>query len=249
MTSRIALLFLVLTAGPALADQEPLLPAPPSFQPQVDDPMLTPVRPAARQVGTWEEALGLVRERSTDLRIAEANVQRAEGRWRQALATLLPNGRVSAGVTMDLLHPGLAVGLTGAPIITPPGADFRPTVPLASGSVSLTQSVVDVSAWRGLSSAGASQRGAEASLQDVRRRLTLGLSRALVAVVSAERAAELNRLGLRQALERAALVQRTLELGAATQLDLARTRQDVEVARQSLISGDEQLRRTREALG
>ena len=109
MTSRLALLFLVLATGPALADQDPLLPAPPPFQPQVDDPMLTPVPSASRQVGTWEEALGLVRERSTDLRIAEANVQRAEGRWRQALATLLPNGRVSAGVATDLLNPGVPV--------------------------------------------------------------------------------------------------------------------------------------------
>ncbi|HYO72062.1 MAG TPA: TolC family protein, partial [Archangium sp.] len=61
--------------------------------------------------------------------------------------------------------------------------------------------------------------------------------------------AELNRVGLRQALERAALTQRSFELGAGTQLDVVRVRQDVEVARQSLISGDEQLRRAREALG
>jgi outer membrane protein TolC len=249
MTSRIALLFLVLTAGPALADQEPLLPSPPAFQPHVDDPMLVPARPASKQVGTWEEALGLVRERSTDLRIAESNVQRAEGRWRQALATLLPNGRVSAGVGLDLLHPSLAVGPTGAPLITPADADYRPTVPLASGAVSLTQSVVDISAWRGLSSASAAEDGAQANLQDVQRRLTLGLARTLVATVAAERAAEINRVGLRRALERAALAQRSLELGAGTQLDVVRVRQDVEVARQSLISGDEQLRRAREALG
>ncbi|WNG58322.1 TolC family protein [Archangium gephyra] len=250
MSSRIALLLLALTAAPALADQDPLLPAPSPFQPQVDDPMLTPAQPASKQVGNWEEALGLVRERSTDLRTAEANVQRAEGRWRQALATLLPNGRVSAGVAMDLLNPGLAVGITGIPIAAQTGASsLRPTVPLASGSVSLTQSVVDIGAWRGLSSASAAEDGAQANLQDVQRRLTLGLSRALVATVAAERAAEINRVGLRRALERAALAQRSLELGAGTQLDVVRVRQDVEVARQSLISGDEQLRRAREALG
>ncbi|HEY0095016.1 MAG TPA: TolC family protein [Archangium sp.] len=248
MTPRFALLFLVLTTGPALA-QEPLLPAPPAFQPHVEDPMLTPAAPASKQVGTWEEALGLVRERSTDLRIAEANVQRAEGRWRQALATLLPNGRVSAGVATDLLNPGIPVGLTGAPLLGQTDAERRPTVPLVSGSVSLTQSVVDFSAWRGLSSASAAEDSAQANLQDVQRRLTLGLARTLVATVAAERAAELNRVGLRRALERAALAQRSLELGAGTQLDVVRVRQDVEVARQSLISGDEQLRRAREALG
>lgn len=249
MTSRLALLFLVLASGPTLAGQDPLLPAPPPFQPQVDDPMLTPAPPASKQVGTWEEALGLVRERSTDLRIAEANVQRAEGRWRQALGTLLPNGRVSAGVATDLLNPGIPVGLTGAPLFGQPVGAFRPTVPLASGSVSLTQSVVDFSAWRGLSSASAAEDSAQANLQDVQRRLTLGLARTLVATVAAERAAELNRVGLRRALERAALAQRSFELGAGTQLDVVRVRQDVEVARQSLISGDEQLHRAREALG
>ena len=249
MTSRLALLCLVLAAGPTLADPDPLLPAPPPFQPQVDDPMLTPAPPASKQVGTWEETLGLVRERSTDLRIAEANVQRAEGRWRQALGTLLPNGRVSAGVATDLLNPGVPVGLTGSPLLGQTGAAFRPTVPLASGSVSLTQSVVDFSAWRGLSSASAAEDSAQANLQDVQRRLTLGLARTLVATVAAERAAELNRVGLRRALERAALAQRSFELGAGTQLDVVRVRQDVEVARQSLISGDEQLHRAREALG
>ncbi|HYO51895.1 TolC family protein [Archangium sp.] len=249
MPSRLVLLLLVLTAAPVLADQDPLPPAPSPFQPQVDDPMLTPTPPASKQVGSWDEALGLVRERSTDLRIAEANVQRAEGRWRQALAVLLPNGRVSVGVAYDLLNPGSAVGLTGAPVIAPPGSDRQPTVPLVSGTVSLTQSLVDIGAWRGLSSATAAEDSAEANLQDVQRRLTLGLARTLVATVAAERAAEINRVGLRRALERAALAQRSFELGAGTQLDVVRVRQDVEVARQSLISGDEQLHRAREALG
>ncbi|MCY1077841.1 TolC family protein [Archangium lansingense] len=248
MTSRIALLVLVLTAGPALA-QDPLLPAPSPFQPQVDDPMLAPAPPAPKQVGTWEEALGLVRERSTDLRIAESNVTRAEGRWRQALATLLPNGRLSAGIATDLLNPDVPVGLSGSPLFVQTGGELRPTVPLVSGSVSLSQSVVDVSAWRGLSSASSAEDSAKANLQDVQRRLTLGLARTLVATVAAERAAEINRVGLRRALERAALAQRSLELGAGNQLDVVRVRQDVEIARQSLISGDEQLRRAREALG
>lgn len=249
MPSRLVLLLTVLIAAPALAAQEPLLPAPPPFQPKVDDPMLTPAPPASKQVGSWEEALGLVRERSTDLRIAEANVQRAEGRWRQALSALLPNARASVGTALDVLNPDLPVGLTGTPIQVQPGSDRRPTVPLGVGTVSVTQSLVDFGAWRGLSSASAAEDSAQANLQDIQRRLTLGLGRTLVATVAAERAAELNRVGLRRALERAALAQRSFELGAGTQLDVVRVRQDVELARQSLVSGDEQLRRAREALG
>ncbi len=250
MPLRLTALLVGLLASAALAEAPTPLPPPTPFQPKVDDPMLSPVPPAPRQVASWEEALSLVRERSTDLESAQAGVERAEGRWRQALAALLPNARFSACVAIDALNPDTSVSCQGTPVGGGgTGNGRQPTAPLGTATASLTQAVVDVSAWRGLSSAEASQRSAEASLQDVRRRLSLGLSRTLVAVVAAERAAELNRLGLRQALERAALVQRTLELGAATQLDLARTRQDVELARQSLISGDEQLRRAREALG
>ena len=248
MSSRLALLFLVLCAAPSLAAEDPLLASPPPFQPKVDDPMLAPAVPAGRQVGSWQEALGLLRDRSTDLRTAEANVQRAEGRWKQSLSVLLPNVRFNAGAAYDLLNPKLAETTAGT-VITPVPGVAAPSVPLATAAVSLTQSVVDISAWRGMASAESAEQSARANLQDVRRRLTLGLARTLVAAVAAERTAEINRVGLRRGLERAALTERSFELGAGTQLDVVRVRQDVEVARQSLIAGDEQLRRTREALG
>jgi outer membrane protein TolC len=215
--------------------------------------MLTPVGPAPRLLGDWDEALGLLRSHSTDLRTAEAGVTRAEGRWRQALSTLLPNARMSAGTGVDILHPDRPVLSSGQPVGVVAGgageAGYAPTVPLISGSASLTQSLVDIGAWRGVASASSAEVAASAQLEDVRRRLTLSLARGLVSVVAAERAAELNRVGLRQALERAALAQRTFELGAGTRLDVVRVRQDVEDARASLVAGDEQLRRAREALG
>lgn len=215
--------------------------------------MLAPVPPAPRRVKSWDEALALVRERSMDLRSAEAGVQRAEGRWRQALAALLPNGRAQASVAYDLLNPdtpplfnpgggGPGGGVGG-------GGGRTPTAPLGTVNATLTQSVVDVGAWRGLSAARSAETGAVASLQDARRRLTLGLARTLVATVAAERAAELNRVGLRRAMESAALTQRAFELGAGTQLDVVRVSQDVAVARGALVAGDEQLRQAREALG
>ncbi|RKH33727.1 TolC family protein [Corallococcus sp. CA031C] len=214
--------------------------------------MLTPVPPAPEQVKTWDEALTLVRQRSTDLRNAEAGVERAQGRWRQSLSLLLPNARASAGVGFDVLHPD-SPSAPGGGVVgggTTGGAGTKvPSAPLGTLSVSLTQSVVDVGAWRGLSSAQASELSSVASLKDTQRRLTQGLAQVLVATVAAERAAEINRVGLRQALERQALTQRSFELGAGTQLDVVRVGQDVALARQSLVAGDEQLRRTRESLG
>ncbi|MCP3100072.1 TolC family protein [Myxococcus sp. K15C18031901] len=208
--------------------------------------MLTPVPPAPQLVGSWDQALALVKERSTDLRGAEAGIERAEGRWRQALSTLLPNARATASVAHDILNPDTPVGVFATSNLE----GRTPTTPMVGVlTATLSQSLVDVGAWRGVSSAASSERGALATLHDTRRRLTLGLARALVATVAAERAAELNRVGLLQSLERSALAQRSFELGASNQLDVVRVNQDVALARGALVSGDEQLRRAREALG
>ncbi|MCP3064143.1 TolC family protein [Myxococcus sp. K38C18041901] len=207
--------------------------------------MLAPVPPAPRRVKSWDEARALVRERSTDLRGAQAGVERASGRWRQALSVLLPHARTQVAVAQDLLNPTLAPGVLPGTA----GEGRTATRPAVTLTTTLTQSLVDVSAWRGLSSAREAEASAVASLQDTRRRLVLGLAQALVATVAAERAAEMNRVGLLRALERAALTQRAFELGAGNPLDVVRVQQDVAVARGALVAGDEQLRRTREALG
>lgn len=245
----LALLAAVAVPAAALAQTEPPA-APTPFKGEVSDPMLAPVARATREVSAWDEALGLLRQRSSDEQQAEASVERAQGRWRQALAPLLPSARLSAGVGYDLRNPDSPTTPGGGSLGAAAGAGHgTPTVPLGTASLSITQSLLDLGSYQGLSSASASRRSAAASLADARRRLTLGLARSLVAVVAGERVAELNRLGLRQALERAQLTQRTAQLGAATQLDVVRVQQDVEVARGTLIAGDEQLRRTREALG
>src|SRR5580658_4294159 len=57
--------------------------------PTIDDPMLAPMPPAGRVVSTWEETLGLIRARSTDLRTAYDEILRAEGQVRTALAATL----------------------------------------------------------------------------------------------------------------------------------------------------------------
>ncbi|MCY1021506.1 TolC family protein [Pyxidicoccus sp. MSG2] len=240
-----SVLLLALAATSVQSEPTPSALPPASIQPKVEDAMLTPVPPASRLVKTWDEALTLVRERSTDLRGAEAGVERASGRSRQALGALLPNARAQAGVAHDLLNPDVPSGVN-------PGAagdGHTATTPVGTLTATLTQSVVDLSAWRGLSSARASELSATASLQDVRRRLTLGLAQTLVSTVAAERAAEINRVNLRRALERSALTQRSFELGAGNQLDVVRVNQDVAVARGALVAGDEQLRQAREALG
>ncbi len=222
------------------------VPAPEPFVSQASDPLLEPVPRAAREVHSWDEARAWVRQNSSDERIAAAGVERAQGRWRQALSVLLPNARLGFGAQLDALNPTVPPSPGLSPTVA---GSYTPTSPLGTANAVLSQTVVDLGAFEGLGSAAAARQSAELQREDLQRRLTRGLARALVAVVAAERVAELNRVGLRQALERGALIERTQQLGAATQLDVVRVRQDVEVARGALIAGDEQLRRTREALG
>ncbi len=71
--------------------------------PNVSDPMLTPVPRAPQEISTWQEALDLLRGRSTDLRIAYDQVQSAVGQQREALAGALPQINASGSVTKNLI--------------------------------------------------------------------------------------------------------------------------------------------------
>jgi outer membrane protein TolC len=67
--------------------------------------------------------------------------------------------------------------------------------------------------------------------------------------VTAEREAEINRVGLRVALEQAEITVRKRALGAANGLDVVRAQQNAANARATLVTGDETLREARESLG
>jgi multidrug efflux system outer membrane protein len=86
-------------------------------------------------------------------------------------------------------------------------------------------------------------------VEDIRRTLDLGLANQIVSVVTAERSAEINRVGLRVALEQLDISKRKEALGAANGLDVVRAKQNAANARAALVSGDEALREAREALG
>jgi outer membrane protein TolC len=87
------------------------------------------------------------------------------------------------------------------------------------------------------------------SADDRKRTLALSLANQIVAVVTAERSAEINRVGLKVALEQLEIAKRKLALGAANGLDVVRAEQNAANARATLVSGDESLREAREALG
>lgn len=215
----------------------------------VNDPMLTPVPRAAVEVATWEKALEHVRARSTDLRIAAEEIERAEAQSRVALASALTQINGQATYTHNLItNPTLqfARGPNGELSTQPVRTPFPNFV---TGGVSLVQPVFAPRAWYAIGTADRTADVARLSFDDIKRQIALNVANAIVAVVTAERVAELNRVGLTNALTRLELTSRRNALGGATGLDVNRARQDVETTRATLVAGDESLRQARESLG
>ncbi|ATB51282.1 TolC family protein [Corallococcus macrosporus] len=244
--------------APALSQETP---EPPQFP--VSDPLLEPVAPAARQVATWEEAVQLLRQRSTRLYTALAQVEAAAGAQRIALAALLPTLTGTVSVQHNVLNPdatpllgggggggGVGGGIGGG-IGDGAGGAQTPalTRPPFLGLLNATQPLFSLPAIIALGTAREARRTANLSLAETRRQLTSALAQSLVRVSAQERLSEVNRVNLRTALERQALTERRFELGAGTRLDVVRVQQDTETARNLVVLGDEDLRKARETLG
>lgn len=241
-------------AAPAAAQPAPARPAdppaapttPPATEPaklpeapNVDDPMLKPVARPRIEINTWEEAMTHVKAASTDLRIAAANISRAEAASRIALGNALTQINGQGSYTRNFITKDLPGPIGG----TTPVTDF------ANAGATLSQPVVNVQKWYAIGTAHRNEEAATLTFEDTKRQVALTVANALVGVVTNERVAELNRLGLLNALQRLELAIRKTNLGSGTGLDVVRARQDVETARATLVTGDEQLRQAREALG
>ncbi|WP_129356667.1 TolC family protein [Sorangium cellulosum] len=252
----LALLQGVALAQPAAPQTQPSPAQPPPATPApqriaVDDPALAPVPPAPRTLASWDEARAIIDQRSADLVIAVHEVARAEGLARRALAAALPSLDATGRASHQLAGDEVTRWPAGTP--TGPGAaggaDVERAPTTLSGSLTLRQPILAPRAWYGIGTAELSVEVAKLSLED-RRRVVLGaVADAVVSIVTAERASEVRRVGLRSALELLELTRRRERLGTGTKLDVVRAEQDVALARAALVAGDEGLRKAREALG
>ncbi len=216
------------------------------------DPLLAPMPAEAETLTSFDEALGRLRQGSDTLEIAAARARAAAAQSRQALAALLPLIQGTASVSHDVLRPDSAAtpaGSLGPGGVTVGTGAGTPTTPLAVGQLSARVPLIDVSAWQGRSAARAGEAAVSADRADVERTLVLALASTLIDVLSAERAATLSQVGLANALEREHLVNRTLELGTGTRLDLVRAQQDTRLARSDVLAGRERTLQARESLG
>lgn len=234
-------LLVALLAWPAHAIAAPEeAPAPQPEAPAVSDPMLVPAPPAARLVRTWDEALSLIRSRSPDYISGYESIRRAEAQSRIALAAVLPTLEGQGSYTHQFLTENLA--LAGRSVVTPP-----PNVWAAGATLAVP--VINPRGIYGLGTASRNEDAAKLDYSEVRRQITTAAVNAMLSSLTTERVAELNRSGLRAALERLALAQARLKYGQGTELDVDRAQQDVASSRALLISGDEALRQNREEFG
>ncbi len=218
---------------------------------EVDDPMLEPVPPAKRVLVSWEDARSLIRARSVDLQIAVSEIDKASAQARTALAAVLPTMNGSVNYTEQLItKSGVQIAGFDPSTLTPSFRYFQtPQTGIVNGSLSLSWVPISVSAWRLAETAKGGVRAAEFAVSDAKRTIALNLASAMVSVFTTERVAELNRVGLRTAIERLNIAKRKQTLGTATALDVLRADQDVAAARAVIVTGDESLRQAREALG
>jgi outer membrane protein TolC len=216
--------------------------------PAVDDPMLAAPPPPRRLLTSWSEAISNVRAQSTDLRIAIDQVLQAEALTRAATAKYLPS-LVGTGQAVHQF-----ITRTGPPreVAVPQGLVVTTTAPVPNtltGGLALTQTLLDVQAFDQVGVSRVAEQAGRLTLADKRRVIALGLANQIVDVVLAERTAEINRVGLRVALEQLQLTKQRTGLGGGTSLDEARAEQNAETARAALVAGDEGLRLARQALG
>jgi outer membrane protein TolC len=224
--------------------------------PPVDDPMLAPVPAPKRVIASWTDAEEMLVLRSTNLRTALDQVLQAEGQTMIALAQYLPSlggcaggssappGCVNGSYAHQILTRTTVQNVTGEPATT--------VVPIPNtfvASMTLSQDLLNVQEFDQIGINKLIEKANRMTVQDTKRTLDLSLATQIVSVVTAERSAEINRMGLRVAIEQLELTKRKASLGAAMLLDVVRADQNAENARVALVNGDEVLRQAREALG
>src|SRR5262245_7381053 len=102
--ARILVIFSMVFAAIAAHAQQEEEPEPEVRPLEVRDPLLTPPPPPRRVLGDWQEALGMVSARSTDLILAVQDVERARGAWREALGRALLTVTATGTATHHLLR-------------------------------------------------------------------------------------------------------------------------------------------------
>jgi outer membrane protein TolC len=233
----------------AAAPAEPVLP-------QVTDDMLAPVPPATNVLQDWRDAVRLLRDNSTQLKSlrAQEDVQRAIAR--QALAPALPSLAAQAGVTRHLLRGDRSIaGYIPSPVdpnvpqwTVGNGPAPDPATSWQAG-LNLRIPLLALPAWYNRETALRQVEVNQLNTKAAERVNAAVVADSIVAVVTAERLAEVSRISLESALSTLDLSKRRAALGAASNIDVLRIEQEVSLSRSQVVSANDGVLRARENLG
>lgn len=215
--------------------------------------MLAPPPPASRVLTSWRQAIDLARRQSTSLKTSLARVDEANGLARQALSFALPQLSASAGVDHHLLRRDVSgetvAVINGAPAVV----SFSRTEPdpptTIRGALDLRVPIFVPASWHSHGTALDAVELARLDLKETERLVVRGIADSIVLTVTAERLADVTRVSLASALSTVDLNKRRQQLGASSMLDVLRAEQLVQDARANVVTADETLLRSREALG
>lgn len=214
--------------------------------PTVDDPMLVTPAPPPHVLTTWQEALRILRQNSTALKTARAQIESARAQQRVALAPALPQLAGRAVATDHLIRGEVNV-------LGPQGtvqSVEAPRPPFSwQAALNLTVPVLASRAWYDYGTARDAVDSATLSAKEVERQQVALVAASIVSVVTNERLVEVSRLALTSGLSNLDLTKRRAALGAASNVDVLRIEQEVSDSRAQVVAADEALRRARETLG
>jgi outer membrane protein TolC len=208
--------------------------------------MLEPIPLPANVLGSWREALRLVRARSTELGNALSQVEQAQAQAETALSRAYPIVSATSSLQQHLL---LGKGTN----FTADGPQNNVDIPnpstLWSAKLSVRQPLVNLQTWQDVRAARATQHAAQIRTLDVERQVLARVADTIVLVVTAERLAEVSRVALRASLSSLDLTRRRAQLGASSALDVLRAEQEVALNRTQVVASNESLLKARESLG
>lgn len=202
----------------------------------VDETPAPPVSAPSKMLPGWKGLWAELPKTTADLRIALAEIERAEAATRIAVAALVPT--LNGTVSLNYAPPkgggaGSPFTLNGATM----QAQLAARVPL-----------VNVRNYYQIGTQELNEDIKHLEVREVRRKLGLALARGAASIAAASRITNANRISLDLALQRLALTRQRLNAGMGDTRDLVRAQQDVASARSVIAPADETLRQAQEGL-
>jgi len=244
-------------AGPPIGGEptaSPGLPGPPpDAELGLELRQVSPGRPM-----TLVEALDLADRRNVTLSAARLEIEKAQAQLKQSWGLVLPAAQASMQLMQrdhadtfnfaDSMPPELldAFGISdaggGGETVIMPQQDL-------GGSLQVGMPLVNVQNWLTIGVAKQGVRVAEASIEDARQQLLLGVSQAFYMATMAGSLIELQEQQARSSAHHLKIARARYEAGTGLKIDVLRAETDLEQARQELLKAHLAYDNARDALG